>query len=106
MLGSLTLELILARRLGSRRSCVCQVLQKLGSPRPRNEGYHPAGAARANVLRHQINFLLTGIGPNDYTEFVRSLLNRSLKRVGLAPKPTSAADNHATDGLVQSNTID
>jgi hypothetical protein len=29
----------------------------------------------ANVLRHQINFLLTGIGPNDYTELREVLLN-------------------------------
>jgi hypothetical protein len=31
----------------------------------------------ANVLRHQINFLLTGIGPNDYTELREVLLNDS-----------------------------
>jgi hypothetical protein len=29
----------------------------------------------ANVLRHQINFLLTGIGPNYYTELREFLLN-------------------------------
>ncbi len=29
----------------------------------------------ANVLRHQINFLLTGVGPNDYTELREVLLN-------------------------------
>jgi hypothetical protein len=28
----------------------------------------------ANVLRHQINFLLTGVGPNDYTELRELLL--------------------------------
>ena len=27
------------------------------------------------VLRHQINFLLTGTGPNDYTELREVLLN-------------------------------
>jgi hypothetical protein len=29
----------------------------------------------ANVLRHQINFLLTGTGPNEYTELREELLN-------------------------------
>ncbi len=29
----------------------------------------------ANVLRHQIKFLLTGAGPNDYTELREVLLN-------------------------------
>jgi len=29
----------------------------------------------ANVLRYQINFLLTGVGPNDYTELREVLLN-------------------------------
>jgi len=30
-----------------------------------------------NVLRHQINFLLTGAGPNDYTELREFLLNET-----------------------------
>ena len=29
----------------------------------------------ANLPRHQINFLLTGIGPNDYTDLREVLLN-------------------------------
>ena len=32
------------------------------------------GDEMANILRHQINFLLTGIGPNDYTELREILL--------------------------------
>ncbi len=33
------------------------------------------GDGVASVLRHQINFLLTGSGPNDYTELREVLLN-------------------------------
>jgi hypothetical protein len=29
----------------------------------------------SNILRHQINFLLTGSGPNDFTEMREILLN-------------------------------
>jgi hypothetical protein len=29
----------------------------------------------ANILRHQINFMLSGVGPNDYTELREILLN-------------------------------
>ncbi len=29
----------------------------------------------ANILRHQMDFLLTGLGPNDYTELREVLLN-------------------------------